>query len=114
MKKQPNILFIMADQFRGDIMSCVGGPAQTPSLDALAAEGSCFTNCSTVAPLCVPARISMMTGKYPHTTGSWDNAAYALSPEANLWTKEIQSMGYSTAVFGKLHLHTDFGDIISR
>ena len=70
----PNILFIMADQFRGDVMSCVGGPAKTPNLDALAAEGVCFTNCCTVAPLCVPARISMMTGKYPHTTGVWDNA----------------------------------------
>lgn len=114
MEKRPNILFIMTDQFRGDVMSGVGGPARTPNLDALAAEGVCFTNCSTVSPLCVPARISMMTGKYPHTTGSWDNAAYALSPDANLWSKEIKKMGYSTAVFGKLHLHTDFGDMIAR
>ena len=45
--KSPNILFIMADQFRGDVMSCVGGPANTPNLDALAAEGVTFTQCST-------------------------------------------------------------------
>ena len=114
MKKQPNILFIMTDQFRGDVMSCVGGPARTPNLDGIASEGVCFTNCSTAAPLCVPARVSMMTGKYPHTTGAWDNAAYVLSPEANLWTKEIKKLGYQTAVFGKLHLHTDFGDMIAR
>ena len=110
----PNILFIMADQFRSDVMSCVGGSAQTPNLDALAAEGVCFTNCCTVAPLCVPARISMMTGKYPHTTGVWDNADYALSPEANLWTKVIHAQGYGSGLFGKTHLHTDFGDMISR
>ena len=114
MEKRPNILFIMADQFRADVMSCVGGPARTPNLDEIASQGMLFTNCSTVAPLCVPARISMMTGKYPHTTGSWDNADYVLSPEANLWTKEIKKQGYSTAVFGKLHLHTDFGDLIAR
>ena len=111
---RPNILFIMADQFRSDVMSCVGGSAQTPNLDALAAEGVCFTNCCTVAPLCVPARISMMTGKYPHTTGVWDNADYALSPEANLWTKVIHAQGYGSGLFGKTHLHTDFGDMISR
>lgn len=114
MEKRPNILFIMTDQFRGDVMSCMGGPARTPNLDTLAQEGTCFTNCSTVSPLCVPARISMMTGKYPHNTCSWDNAAFALSPDANLWTKEIKNLGYSTAVFGKLHLHTDFGDMIER
>lgn len=111
---RPNILFIMADQFRSDVMSCVGGSAQTPNLDALAAEGVCFTNCCTAAPLCVPARISMMTGKYPHTTGVWDNADYALSPEANLWTKVIHAQGYGSGLFGKTHLHTDFGDMISR
>ena len=110
----PNILFIMADQFRSDVMSCVGGSAQTPNLDALAAEGVGFTNCCTVAPLCVPARISMMTGKHPHTTGVWDNADYALSPEANLWTKVIHAQGYGSGLFGKTHLHTDFGDMISR
>lgn len=111
---KPNILFIMADQFRGDVMSCVGGSAQTPNLDALAAEGVCFTNCCTVAPLCVPARISMMTGKYPHTTGVWDNADFALSPDANLWTRVIHDLGYGSGLFGKTHLHTDFGDMIAR
>ena len=50
-KRQPNVLFIMADQFRGDYMSCVGGPARTPNLDAIAKEGFVFTQCSTCAPL---------------------------------------------------------------
>ncbi len=111
--RKPNILFIMCDQFRGDVMSCVGGPAKTPNLDALAAEGVCFTNCQTVAPLCVPARISLMLGKYPHDTGAWDNARYILSPDADLWTKAIRDAGYATSLFGKTHLHSDYGDMIA-
>ena len=54
---KPNILWIMTDQFRADALSCAGGPGATPNLDALAREGVRFSNCSTVAPLCVPARI---------------------------------------------------------
>lgn len=113
-KKRPNILFIMSDQFRADVMSCAGGCARTPALDSLAAEGIRFTECYTVSPLCVPARVSMMTGLYPHTTGVWKNANFVLSPDANLWVKAIHDSGYATSVFGKLHLHTDYGDFIKR
>lgn len=111
---RPNILFIMADQFRGDAMGCAGGRARTPALDSLAAEGVRFSQCHTVSPLCVPARVSMMTGLYPHTTSVWKNASYVLSPQANLWVRAIRDSGYATAVFGKLHLHTDYGDFIRR
>ena len=111
--KKPNILFILCDQLRADVLGCMGGPAATPNLDALAAEGVCFTNCMTVAPLCVPARISLMTGKYPHSNGAWDNAPYILSPDADLWPKLIREQGYATSVFGKLHLHSDYGDMIA-
>lgn len=111
--KKPNILFILCDQLRADVLGCMGGPAATPNIDALAAEGLCFTNCMTVAPLCVPARISLMTGKYPHSTGAWNNAPYILSPDADLWPKVIRGQGYATSVFGKLHLHSDYGDMIA-
>ena len=111
---RPNILLIMADQLRADVLSCAGGDAGTPALDEIAAEGIRFTECCTVSPLCVPARISLMTGLYPHTTGVWRNVDYVLSPQANNWIKVIQDAGYETSVFGKLHLHTDFGDMINR
>ena len=109
---KPNILFIMADQFRADALHCNGGPGLTPNLDALASEGVLFTNCYTAAPLCVPARISLFTGKYPHTTTAWDNSVYVLDPDAELWTKEIRNQDYETAVIGKLHLHADRGNMI--
>ncbi len=113
-KQKPNILFIMADQFRSDVISCAGGKAFTPALDQIASEGVRFRECCTVSPLCVPARISMMTGLYPHSTGVWNNADFVLSPDADLWTKKIHEEGYNTSVFGKLHLHTDYGDMIKR
>ena len=113
-KRQPNVLFIMADQFRGDWMSCVGGPAKTPNLDEIASEGVVFTQCSTCAPLCVPARIGLFSGKYAHVTGAWDNEKFILSPDANIWSKQLRELGYSTALFGKTHIHGGGGDFIAR
>lgn len=113
-EKRPNILFIMADQFRGDVMSCVGGDAVTANLDEIAREGVIFTDCATAAPLCVPARVALFSGKYAHTTGAWDNRRFILSPDANIWSKEIKRLGYNTALIGKAHLHGGGGNIIGR
>ena len=113
-KRQPNVLFIMADQFRGDYMSCVGGPARTPNLDAIAKEGFVFTQCSTCAPLCVPARIALFSGKYAHTTGAWLNGGYVLSPDADIWSRQLRDLGYDTSLFGKTHLHGGSDDFIAR
>lgn len=111
---RPNILFLMADQFRGDIMSCVGGKANTKNLDMIASEGVVFTQCSTAAPLCVPARVALFSGKYAHITGAWDNKKFILSPDANIWSKEIKKLDYNTGLIGKTHLHGGGGDIIGR
>ena len=61
----PNLVFIMADQYRGDAMGCIGKePVQTPSLDQLAAEGINFTNADSGYPVSSPARGMLMTGMY--------------------------------------------------
>lgn len=112
--RQPNILYIMCDQFRADIMGCAGGPAKTPNLDALAAQGVRYSDCSTVSPLCVPARVNMMLGRYPHDTNVWNNAECMMSPEAPMWPKAILKAGYATCLIGKSHLHTDLGDMVAR
>ena len=104
----------MADQFRADVMSCAGGPARTPNLDAIAAEGVRFSQCVTPSPVCVPARISLFSGKYPHTTGVWRNGGCVLSTQANIWSKAFRELGYDTSLFGKTHLHTHFGDLTQR
>jgi hypothetical protein len=57
-KQRPNLIFIIADQHRGDFMHCAGHPlVQTPSLDKLASQGLRFERAYTSWPICVPARM---------------------------------------------------------
>lgn len=65
--KQPNILFLTADQMRHDTLGCNGNPViSTPNYDRLAASGVNFSNSFSTNPICVPARASIATGCYPH------------------------------------------------
>ena len=111
---QPNILFIMADQFRFDATSLNGGWARTPNLDRIASEGINFSNCFTNSPVCIPARVSMATGLYPHNTNVWTNIRYVLPEHSSTWTEVIKSVGYKTSVFGKTHLHTHMIDDLRK
>lgn len=62
----PNLVFIMADQYRGDALGCVGKePVKTPCLDKLASEGILLTNAISSYPVSSPARAMLMTGMYP-------------------------------------------------
>jgi arylsulfatase A-like enzyme len=64
--RRPNILLILSDQHRYDSMSGHGHPVvRTPHLDQLAAEGLSFTEAYTPAPVCVPARTSLLHGCWP-------------------------------------------------
>ena len=79
--RRRNILWIMTDQQRYDGVRAFGGDqVQTPALDSLAGEGVCFDRHYTTCPLCVPARGSLATGRYPHSCGSTVNAIF--------WKKE--------------------------
>ena len=69
--KQPNLLFIYADQHRADAMGCAGNDiVVTPHLDRLAAEGVRFDHAWTEGPICQPARASLLTGRYPNDHGA--------------------------------------------
>jgi len=105
MAERPNIIFFLPDQHRGDTMGCAGNPAVTPNLDRLASEGVQFGQCSTNSPLCMPARASLMSGRYVNEHGTWANniASDSLGPSH---VRNIRDSGYHTAVVGKLHLQT--------
>ena len=110
----PNILFLMTDQQRWDAMGCSGDWVKTPALDRIAAEGVRFTQCVTTTPICIPARVTLATGRYPHNNAVWNNLQYTMPPDAPTWMRAIRDQGYRTSLFGKTHLHPHRGDLRER
>ncbi len=106
MAQQPNIVIIMTDQQRVDLCAREGYPLDTtPFLDGLAAGGTWFNRAYTCSPTCAPARVSMLTGRYPSATRVRSNHNV---PDA-IYTQDIVDVlagrGYATAMIGKNHSH---------
>jgi arylsulfatase A-like enzyme len=69
-----NFLVVISDQMRYDALQCNGNPyVETPNLNRLAERSVKFTNAFTSAPICSPARHSLISGKYPHAHGVINN-----------------------------------------
>ena len=94
-----NVLFITADQWRGECLSCLGHLVQTPHLDALAAEGVLFTNHFASSAPCGPSRASIHTGLYQHEHGVTFNHV-PLSARHNNWALEARRAGHDPVLFG--------------
>lgn len=100
---RPNVLWLMTDEQRTDSLGCYGSAwARTPNLDRLAREGVTFTNAVTPAPVCGPARASLVTGQYPGEIGIWWNIGTPL-PALEFLTEAFHQAGYRSASFGKRH-----------
>ena len=64
--RKPNIIYIFTDQQSASMMSCAGNPwLKTPAMDYIAENGMRFTRAYTTNPVCSPARVSLMTGRFP-------------------------------------------------
>ena len=101
---RPNILVIMSDEHGGMFSSVDGHPfIETPNMERLAAGGVTFDNAYCNAPLCVPSRISFMTGKFVSNARGWDNAT-PLGCDAITWPYLLRSQGYTVSLDGKMHL----------
>ena len=105
---KPNILFIMTDQQFAEVMSCRMGNQyiNTPAMDSLAQNGMLFTKAYTANPLCMPARNSIFTGRYPHeTTVQSNDNNYKLNPDNfPCMGTYFKNGGYDTGYVGKWHL----------
>lgn len=100
---KPNIVLIVSDQHRGDWMGCAGHPfLKTPHLDQLAQGGVRFADAYCNSPLCVPSRMSMMTGRYPHVTGVHTNQN-CLSSDIPTFAHALSMAGYDTVLCGRMH-----------
>ena len=98
--ERPNIILIITDQQRFDTIAALGYPyMDTPNLDRLVNEGTTFSNCFITAPSCGPARASLFTGYYPHTTGIMKNA----DSWSRSWVENLSDAGYYCVNIGKMH-----------
>ena len=102
--KRPNVLFILADQWRAQSLGFAGDPnARTPNLDRLSGESVTFTHTVSCTPVCCPYRATLMTGRYPADTGVFLNDVN-LAPDRNALGERFQAAGYETGYIGKWHL----------
>ncbi len=100
---RPNILFILSDQHASNVLGCYGDSiVRTPNLDRLAAEGVVFKNCYTPSPICVPARMSLLTGKFPSSQQCWTNSD-ALSSDIPTTAHALGAAGYAPTLVGRMH-----------
>jgi len=108
---RPNILFLFPDQWRWDFLGCHDGsatpygnaPVQTPTIDALAARGTRFTQCRSNAPLCAPARACLARGVRYERCGVADNNDVTPTDPPTVF-RLLRDAGYHTITCGKSDL----------
>jgi arylsulfatase A-like enzyme len=108
--RKPNLLMVIADQFRWDFVGAYGlNPmGVTPNLDAMARRGTAFANAVTNQPVCAPSRSALFTGLYATQTGVWRNGL-GLRTDATTLAKILRADGYTANYIGKWHLQPTIG-----
>ena len=107
-ERQPNVLFIIADDLGIGDLQCYGNPyVDTPAINSLANDGVLFTDHYAPSPLCAPSRAGYLTGRFNHRTGAVDVPSnrgldrIALSEKT--FGDYFRSAGYATSLIGKWH-----------
>lgn len=105
-QKQPNIVFIMTDQMRGDCMGIAGHPdVKTPFLDTLAARGTLFDRAYSACPSCIAARAALHTGLSQEKHGRVGYQDRVTFRYPHTMAGELAKAGYYTQCVGKMHVH---------
>ena len=99
-----NVLFLMDDQHNPHVLGCYGDPlVKTTTLDSLAAVGLRFTSAYCQNPICVPSRVSMVSGMMPCHLNQFDNTNTQEYPNITTMADVFNQAGYRTAWIGKSH-----------
>lgn len=90
-----NVVLVTSDTTRPDDLGCYGGPASTPHLDALAAQGATFTHAYTVACVTTPSHASLLTASHASEHRVYDNSS--VLPDERLTLAEVlHERGWAT------------------
>ncbi|MEO7650079.1 MAG: sulfatase-like hydrolase/transferase [Bryobacteraceae bacterium] len=102
--EKPNLLFLWTDEQRADTLAAYGNHRfRVPVLNKLAANSIVFDRCYDTQPVCTPARSSVMTGLWPHTTGLLSNNI-PLPKSTKTFPELLADSSYRTGYMGKWHL----------
>src|SRR5262245_44798910 len=102
--RQPNLLFVLADTWRGQVLPSAGDPnLKAPHLARLAREGVDCRRTYASYPVCCPSRAAILTGRFPRAAGVTRN--HSLLPLAQpTMSAVLKQSGYRTGYIGKWHL----------
>ena len=103
----PNIIFLMTDDQRCDNLGCYGRPEfRTTHIDKLSEQGVTFDNAYYAVSICMPSRVTMLTGRYisNHQVGFSPPYNYTLSQAgfADSYPNQLKKAGYRTGFVGKV------------
>ncbi len=107
----PNVLLITIDTLRADHVGVYGASgAETPVLDALAADGVLFENAIASTPLTLPSHCSILTGMTPPRHAVRQNGIFRLDESYETAAERFRDAGYDTgAVVGAIVLDARYG-----
>ena len=102
-RERPSLLYIHSDQHNPYVTGCYGDPlVQTPNLDRLAQNGALFENAYCCSPICVPSRMSMLTGQHPYQNRVWTNQ-HSLDSSIPTFAHAMGAAGYWPVLVGRMH-----------
>ncbi|MDO6693307.1 sulfatase [Aliiglaciecola sp. 3_MG-2023] len=102
---KPNILFILADDHRWDMLGKFHPIIKTPNLDELANKGTLFNNAFVTTPICATSRISILTGLTERTHDfTFGRPKTGIEESANMYPAVLKRGGYSSAFVGKYEI----------
>ncbi len=103
MYNRPNILLITTDQHCKNTLGCYGNKiVQTPNLDRLAEQGVIYDRAYCQSPICIPSRITMITGKTAQHHGATLHNTSIRDDELTIG-HVLSELGYRTHFIGKAH-----------
>lgn len=103
MGTRPNLLYIHSDQHNPRVTGCYGDSlVHTPNVDGLAERGVVLKHVYCPSPICVPSRMSTLTGRHPYENQVWTNR-HVLSSAHPTLAHAMGAGGYRPILIGRMH-----------